>query len=78
MTINSKRWTNTLPHRNINLSADAHNINASKWIENINTNKYENNSTLNNIKVVPKALWLNKTVLFFHNNGIRKYSGACY
>ena len=44
MTINSKRWTNTLPHRNINLSAEAHNINASKWIENINTNKWETNT----------------------------------
>ena len=44
MTINSKRWTNTLPHRNINLNAEAHNINASKWIENINTNKCETNT----------------------------------
>ena len=44
MTINSKRWTNTLPHRNTNLSAEAHNINASKWIENINTNKWETNT----------------------------------
>ena len=44
MTINSKRWTNTLAHRNINLNAEAHNINASKWIENINTNKWETNT----------------------------------
>ena len=50
MTINSKRWTNTLPHRNINLSAEAHNINASKWIENINTNKRETNTHINTNK----------------------------
>ena len=50
MTINSKRWTNTLPHRNINLSAEAHNINASKWIENINTNKWETNTHINTNK----------------------------